>query len=1784
VLALRADFEPSAFAARRLARRPPEGYPCSVKPHCLPRTYCILLAAGLILLNFTADSQTKQIRLRNGTITTAPAAKAAAATQSRSQALSVESPASGLFLVQFESTLKPAERSELQALGIELIKYVPDDAFIAKFNSVSPAKVSALDFVRWVGPYGSDYKIHPRLSAAARAVSQTNRIVTVNILISPGAAPAEIAGVRSLLSSVQHESHLRQGVILRGDLDAARLPALAQSGSVLWIEPAPRRKLVDELASKVVGGDDGNTGTPTVTEQLGFGGAGVTVCLADTGLDSGDTNTMHPDLSGRVTGFKYYGSLTDGSDGYGHGTHCAGIVAGNAATGETDPDSGAFYGLGVASGASLFIERIFDDDANEVSPAPSDGDLTRDAVQHGAQIGANSWGNDVQGEYDIDAAQFDELVRDADASTPGDQPYILEFSAGNAGPDSETMDSPASGKNVIATGASENVPGTLAETYGLYADGPDTMADFSSRGPCEDGRIKPDLVAPGTWIASAASSAALNEAAIAWTAIDDYYVFMGGTSMSGPHAAGAAAVFVQYYKSLHTNAVPSPALVKAALINSADEMDVANGGPGPIPNNDEGWGRINLANIVVTNINSAPRFYQYLDQTVLLTNTQVYSQHIFVQGSDEPLKITLAYTDVPGFPGALPALVNDLDLEVVSPDGTLYRGNQFGAGESVPDPPSPDKLNNVEGVYLTQPTPGDYLVLVRASKIVQDAISSTPAIDQDFALVTSGDLTRPGVGIILLDRPTYTAPGLMQIEVLDAARAASNTVSVLVTNLTAHRGTTNLLHALGNYGAFTGAVATVTGVAVAGQIQIANGDNLEADYFDSTGTKRIATAVADLVPPIISSVTSTTDLGVLSITWQTSEPATSIVRYGTNSSNLDLGVTNLALVTSHVVKLTRLIPGKTYYYLIVSGDAAGNVATNNNSGEYYTFVGVAAPTVLLVDAYDTAAEEAVGSPVIPDSVYTNVLASAGVSYGFWKVNARGYPQLADLKPFPVVIWRITDDIINYGVDADGLPDPTATNNTLNAQQQFMIQTYLNSGGSFFMASMGILSQLGDVPFRRNVFQVAGFDQNPDPPVQCSDCDEDFGVPAILGAPASVASGMNVTLDYNNYPSFDFDEFSFGPDFSDTFTPSSDATAVTFESVSGKPCGMSYPNIGVDSPGRVVFLSFPFDTVPTNGASPNNAVMLLRNIIKFLAPGANGAGVVFLDNTIYTTNDVVTVEVGDSDLAGMGQTQVNFVASSRTNRTTVTLFETTHPGLFRGFITLVGGGATTNQLLVRNGDTITATYFDASNNSNVTATAGIDTVPPAISQVAATTDYSNAKVTWLTSKPADSLVQYGESQLPDRSSYLNALVTNHAVTVSGLSANRIYYYQVVSRDQAGNIAVDDNNGNLFVFQTLKAPTPPWADNLESGAPGWSVVADSGSDVNWLLGKPNNSLTNSAHSGTNAWGCSLHGEQPFLYSSSFLVSPVIDLSGVTSATLTFWDMCDFSRVDPTFGLYIEDGVVFVSTNSSVAPSTSLPVAKDFAGNSAYAWQLETVDLTPFVGKTIQVVWYYQGVALDTPILGWLVDDISITGVAAGGTVNITKNLGQGTWSLSSLSFIGLVPVQSGVVPSVTIINLAAGQYVVQFGDVSYYQTPADQTNTLTAGGTLNFAGNYTFLDVNHNGISDAWEMNNFGSVSTNRTQFTDSDGDGMPDYAEFIAGTDPTNAASVFKFLSTTLQTNGIVKFQWSAIPGRIYQVEGSANLVTWTPLTDWLQASGSPMSYAGTNSNSGSQFFRVQVRP
>jgi subtilisin family serine protease len=219
----------------------------------------------------------------------------------------------------------------------------------------------------------------------------------------------------------------------------------------------------------------------------------------------------------------------------------------------------------------------------------------------------------------------------------------------------------------------------------------DAMTDFSSRGPCEDGRIKPDVVAPGSWIASLRSIYANDN--YAWWPISEFYMYQGGTSQAGPHVSGAAAVFVQYWRATHSGVTPSPALVKAALINSAADMDDGLTTEA-VPNNDEGWGRVDLPALI-----GSTRNYDFTDQSVLLTNGGVFEKRMLV-GANEPLKITLTYTDEPGLPAAVVALVNDLDLQVIGPDGHLYRGNRFEDGNSIPDSPLPDTINNVEAVHL----------------------------------------------------------------------------------------------------------------------------------------------------------------------------------------------------------------------------------------------------------------------------------------------------------------------------------------------------------------------------------------------------------------------------------------------------------------------------------------------------------------------------------------------------------------------------------------------------------------------------------------------------------------------------------------------------------------------------------------------------------------------------------------------------------------------------------------------------------------------------------------------------------------------------------------------------------------------------------------------------------------------------------------------------------------------------------------------------------------------------
>ena len=200
-----------------------------------------------------------------------------------------------------------------------------------------------------------------------------------------GAAKNEaLARLRMQSVGVQESQSL--GPVATGTVSGRDLVELARSGEVVWIERAPRMKLMDEIATKIVAGETFEAGGLAWVHELGYDGEGVTVSVADSGLDLGFADLMHPDLDGRVDALFAYDGLEDASDEHSHGTHCAGIVAGNGALGQKD-EEGYLYGLGVAPGAHIVAQRIFDGQGG-YRPPPSYEALTRDAVRAGAAVGS----------------------------------------------------------------------------------------------------------------------------------------------------------------------------------------------------------------------------------------------------------------------------------------------------------------------------------------------------------------------------------------------------------------------------------------------------------------------------------------------------------------------------------------------------------------------------------------------------------------------------------------------------------------------------------------------------------------------------------------------------------------------------------------------------------------------------------------------------------------------------------------------------------------------------------------------------------------------------------------------------------------------------------------------------------------------------------------------------------------------------------------------------------------------------------------------------------------------------------------------------------------------------------------------------------------------------------------------------------------------------------------------------------------------------------------------------
>jgi hypothetical protein len=265
-------------------------------------------------------------------------------------------------------------------------------------------------------------------------------------------------------------------------------------------------------------------------------------------------------------------------------------------------------------------------------------------------------------------------------------------------------------------------------------------------------------------------------------------------------------------------------------------------------------------------------------------------------------------------------------------------------------------------------------------------------------------------------------------------------------------------------------------------------------------------------------------------------------------------------------------------------------------------------------------------------------------------------------------------------------------------------------------------------------------------------------------------------------------------------------------------------------------------------------------------------------------------------------------------------------------------------------------------------------------------------------------------------------------------------------------------------------------------------------------------------------------------------------------------------------------------------SQPILLKEYGEASNGWELEEIDLTPYLGHMVYLAWYYELFSLEFDEVlirpGWLVDDVSITTTnIAQGAIQITNNLAQASFTMTGPA------TRAGSGWNLMFTNMPAGTYTVTFTPVPFYQTPAPQTNQLGANQTLVFAGRYGFADANANGISDPWEQQYFGVVSPARNSSTDTDGDRFADYAEFVAGTNPTNANSALLLLAPVAQTNHTALLSWPASIGHAYRLQQSTNALHWAMASGWIIATNTNCSLTlPLPAGSVPILFRLEVRP
>lgn len=585
-------------------------------------------------------------------------------------------------LIQFDRIPTAEEREALERAGVKLLAYVPYNAWFASVPTTVSLDYRVLASARWLGSILPQDKLPAGLWEGQVGPWAVNADGSVNLDVL-FFADVPLDEARQIVAT--HGGYIEDELFdfhrLRVWAPRRAITALAGEDGVQWVVEAPPPKMPLNDGSRARTNVDDVQAAP-----YNLSGSGVDLGIWDSGrVDA------HLDFSGHLTVVDSYASVGD------HATHVAGTMAGSGANSAAQGGS-AYQWKGMAPGADI-ISYYWDNNLSEHNGAIN---------TYGIELSQNSWGYadgcSGCGLYDWEAPDYDAIVTGSYGKR-----IIMVFAAGNAqscGYDG--IHPPGTAKNVITVGATNS--------------NDDSMTSFSSWGPVDDGRVKPDVVAPGDQVGG--------DWGIKSTYLNNSYASGEGTSMAAPAVSGISALLIQQYRSIYGVTDPWPSTVKALLIHTA----VDRGNPGP--DYKFGYGRVDAQAAA-----DVLRARDLRQDSVSDGATNTYA--ITVPAGAASVKVTLVWDDPAGAVNANPALVNNLNLTLVEPDGitTHFPWVLDPANPSNNATTGTDSINNVEQVYVTSPTSGTWTVRV--------AGTSVPQGPQQYSLVAEDFVNAPVIDRML---------------------------------------------------------------------------------------------------------------------------------------------------------------------------------------------------------------------------------------------------------------------------------------------------------------------------------------------------------------------------------------------------------------------------------------------------------------------------------------------------------------------------------------------------------------------------------------------------------------------------------------------------------------------------------------------------------------------------------------------------------------------------------------------------------------------------------------------------------------------------------------------------------------------------------------------------------------------------------------------------------------------------------------------------------------------------